>query len=610
MSLTKAINTFRDYVGTFCQPVDRRTPSQWAADVLYLPSGAQESKAGPIDWNYAPYLPEIVDCRTDPGVIDVYVAGPTRSGKTFILRVDFAYSTVVDPSPSLWIDSTVDKARGYSKKEIIPMVEANECLRRRKPKNRHNFTTTDMLFPGAAFTMYGANSDAQVSGDTVRIVRGNEIDKWRDATEKEASIIEQARHRTESYEGERFHIWSSTPTLEDGSIWQGFLRGDQRKYHVPCPHCKHMQPYVFTQIKWDAAAKKSDGTWNLDRVKASAYYECESCKKPWHEADRQLVGRSGQWIPTAQGLPGYRSYTITGPMVLLESGSFGSLAVDFLSSRTTGFLQDRQDFWNSRWGHPWVDTRSFLTIEKFAALERSYLRGTLPDNFTPDAIIVGADVQTWGLPWVVRAVNYAGESYCIDHGVSASWDDLQQVQTDYAHLARSFVIIDINYEGRSAEVKEAIFRRIDLGWMGAEGFEFAKQLVSVDTTDPFIGGKLQKQKLKIPILRISNYEFKCELEKKIAGEISGWYTYQLPLTADTRELEEQKEYYAQLLDERRVPRKNRRMGQPQWQWKDRGNNHAFDCEVYILALLWVLTKNTTFAQRAPSRRRRDLKIAR
>jgi phage terminase large subunit GpA-like protein len=146
--------------------------------------------------------------------------------------------------------------------------------------------------------------------------------------------------------------------------------------------------------------------------------------------------------------------------------------------------------------------------------------------------------------------------------------------------------------------------------MGAEGFEFAKQLVSVDTTDPFIGGKLQKQKLKIPILRISNYEFKCELEKKIAGEISGWYTYQLPLTADTREVEEQKEYYAQLLDERRVPRKNRRMGQPQWQWKDRGNNHAFDCEVYILALLWVLTKNTTFAQRAPSRRRRDLKIAR
>jgi phage terminase large subunit GpA-like protein len=608
MSLSKAIRTFSDFVAGYCQPPDRRPPSQWAADELYLPSGAQESKAGPIDWEYAPYLREIVDCRIDPGVVDVFVAGPTRCGKTFVLRIDFAYSIAVDPAPSLWIDSTVDKARGYSKKELLPLVEANECLRSRKPKNRHFFTTTDMLFPGAAFTMYGANSDAQVSGDTVRIVRGNEIDKWRDATEKEASILEQARHRTESYEGERYHIWSSTPTVEDGAVWAGFLRGDQRKFFVPCPHCGHFQALQFLQIKWDKGAKQTDNSWDLGRVKKTAHYECIECKQPWNDEDRRAIIRKGEWRPTNRGVPGVRSYSIVGPMVLLDSGSFGELAVDFISSRATGFIKDRKDFWNSRWGHAWMDVRSILTPDKFAVLERSYLRGTIPDGFKPDAIIVGADVQTWGLPWVVRAVTLAGESYTVDHGVSAGWEDLEQVQKDYGNLARSFVIVDINYEGRGAETKEAIFRRLDLGWIAAEGFEFAKNMVNLDKKEAFIGGRLQKHKLQIPVIQISTYDFKCELEKKLCNETTGWYSYQLPLTAEKLEIQEQKEYYAQLLDERRVPRKNRRRGLPQWVWKDRGNNHAFDCEVYIMALHWVLMKNTTFAKTSPARRR-DIKLA-
>lgn len=608
MSLTKAINTFTGFVAGYCAPPDRRKPSQWAEEELYLPSGAQESKAGPIDWDYAPYLREIVDCRIDPAVVDVFVAGPTRCGKTFVLRIDFAYSIAVDPAPSLWIDSTVDKARGYSKKELLPLVEANECLRSRKPKNRHYYTTTDMLFPGAAFTMYGANSDAQVSGDTVRVVRGNEIDKWRDSTESEASIIEQARHRTESYEGERYHIWSSTPSLEDGAVWSGYIRGDQRKWHVPCPHCRTFQTYQFGQIKWDGGAKASSGEWDLQRVKATAFYECEHCQHPWPEAERKEIGRRGEWRPTASGIPGIRSYSIVGPMIGLESSGFGSLAVDFLAARNSGFIKDRRDFWNARWGHPWMDIRSVLTPDKFAALERNYLRGTLPDGFKPAAIVVGADVQTWGLPWVVRAVNYEGESYTVDHGVSATYEDLEQVQKDYGHMARSFVIIDINYETRAAETKEAIFRRIDLGWMGAEGFEFAKTMVAMEKTDAFIGGRLQKHKLQIPVLRISTYEFKCELEKKISGETRGWYSYQLTLTAEKREIEEQQEFYAQLLDERRIPRKNRRKGLPQWEWKDRGNNHAFDCEVYIMALHWVLMKNTTFAKTSPARRR-DIKLA-
>src|SRR5699024_6281529 len=110
------------------------------------------------------------------------------------------------------------------------------------------------------------------------------------------------------------------------------------------PECGHEQYFRFDQLKWDPESRRRDQTWDLEKVASSAYYECENddCKAHWKEDDRHTIVRSGRWKPTASGIPGYRSYAIVGPMVALQSSDFGSLAVDFLSSRTTGFFKDRQ----------------------------------------------------------------------------------------------------------------------------------------------------------------------------------------------------------------------------------------------------------------------------
>jgi hypothetical protein len=34
-------------------------------------------------------------------------------------------------------------------------------------------------------------------------------------------------------------------------IWPEFLRGDQRYYFVPCPHCDEYQKLVWEQVRWD-----------------------------------------------------------------------------------------------------------------------------------------------------------------------------------------------------------------------------------------------------------------------------------------------------------------------------------------------------------------------
>lgn len=598
---------------------ERLTPSQYVCRHIRLPAGKGETKPGAVNFTERPYLREPLDSLADLTVTDEVFVGPTRIGKTFITRMGLAYTIAGDPAPSLWVDSTIDKAKDISRKEIQPLIEANLVLRSRKPRNRFNYTDTRMLFPAASFTMVGGNSDAGVAGDTVKRVFGNELDKWRGSTEKEAAIAELVRHRTESFEDERKHLWSCTPTLEEMTTWRYYLRGDQRLWQCYCPDCwrtHEPQPLIWTEstVVWDPAAQITERKWDLRQVKATARYKCARCGSLWTDPMRLLAIRhpSAHYLATAIGEPGWRSHHINGLYGPLKSNNVGELAVDFLTSRTTGFHADRQDFWNSRMGMPWRDNVADLSAARFAALECDYLRGEAgPAGFRPDLFVLGFDVQSNRLPWVVRAFNWKGESYLVDHGDAATWTDLDEIQSIYAKkfTCTSYVIGDINYEDRRAETLEAIYARRDRGWLGAEGVEKTTELVKLEKANVFLGGRLERAGHYIEKLVISTYDFKVELEKRVSGEIRNMFYYRLPLVATEKDLEEQRQYYTQRLDERRRPRKHPVPTKPALEFYSRNkNNHYNDCEVYILALFRTLSKRRAYTVRNQSNDRQVVQI--
>lgn len=612
---SRAREDLRTYVRSFFRREPRLSASEWCEHHIYLPVGKQETEPGPVRFDTRPYLREIVDSIADPACTDIVFVAPTRLGKTFTLRMCFAWSIAADPAATMWVDSTESKGQDVSRKELQPLVEANAILRDRKPRNRHNYTDLRMLFPGASFTIVGGNSDAQVAGDTVKRIFGNELDKWRLATDREASIAELVRHRTESFDEERKHIWSSTPTLEELTTWTFARRGDMRKWQCICPDCSHAQPLEWDHVKWSPEAKITESKWDYVKVKETARYQCASCGSLWTDPMRHAAIRhpSAHYIPTQPAtMPGWRSYLVNGLYGPLKSNNVGELAVDFLAARTTGFHADRRDFWNSRMGLPWRDNPSDISVEKFASLERPYLRGEAgPANWKPDLIIIGFDVQSNRLPWIARAYSLDGTSYLIDHGDAPTWADLDRIQADYTPLARrSYVIGDINYEDRRAETLEQIYRRRDRGWFGAEGFEQTSDLVKLEKANVFLGGRLQKEGHYIHKLIISTYDFKVDLEKRISGELKNMFYYQLPIVATPSEIEEQREYYAQRLDERRRPRPRPIPGKPSCEFHSKNkNNHYNDCELYALALFWVLAKQYSYAhRRAPITDRQTVEI--
>lgn len=623
-SIPSALQRVATVVRSIFRPAERLKPSRWVERFIRLPAGHSETKSGAIDFANAPELCEPLDCLEETGVTDILFSGPTRIGKTLLLRCAFAVSVGKHFASMLWIDSTMDKARSVVRKELMPLVEANRVLRDRKPANPHHYTTSEMLFPGAAFNVYGANSEAQVAGDTVRRILGNEVGKWRGATEEEAAILDLARHRTESFETDRKHFFSSTPTRSGSLFWQEVMRGDMRLRFVPCPHCHTLQPMEwdgrlgYGRIVWSPAARRSDGTWDLELVRSTARYSCcnPECTAHdpagekgtgWTDEQRNAarVDPRSHWRPTKEPTPGFRSYILLGMYGRLRVNTFASLAVDFCTARSGAFYADLQDFFNSRLGLPFLESLAEVSIKKLAELGRPYERGSVPEGWKADLCILEFDVQTYGMPWVFRAYDWSGTSYLVDHGVAPTWTDLDQVQADYAALAPSYAIGDINFEDRRAEVLEQIWRRQSKGWMAADGVDFSRERVRIEAANVFMGGKLQGQKITVPKLVISTYDFKVELEKRLAFEIRNFFIYQPPLTATEQEIKEFADYKAQVLDERRVPRKKRRPGLPEMEFRARtGENHFGDCEVYGLALFYVLQRKKSFAARAPAQQPR------
>jgi phage terminase large subunit GpA-like protein len=602
---------FRSLVRRFFRRPDRLRPSQWVERHIKLPPGFNESEPGKV--RLRRWMVEIIDCLESREIWDILLCGPTQEGKSFLLRMIVALKIAWRPGPMIWLSSTMNKGRSIVKKQIRPLIDNNPILAARKPRDRHHFTNTEMLMSGAAINVFGANSENQVAGDTAEVVLGDEAAKWRLATEEEAAILELVRHRTEKYGETRKHYFSSTPRTEADLFWQEVERGDCREWFIHCPHCDTMQSLKWGDehsthgVKWDRSAKRPDGTWDLARVKATARYHCinPACPgEPWDDETRlrAIEDPRGEWRPMKQARPGYRSYILNGLYGRNKSRYVGTLAAKFLDARASGFLVDRQDFWNSDMGEVWRARIEEVNVRKLAHLEQDYLLGALPGGVRADVVIMAIDVQRDRFRVVIRAFLWSGESYLVDFGWRATWADLDALERDYREFGPFRAIVDINFEDRRQEVREQVYARTARGWMLADGVEYTAERVKVDRENVFLGGKGGGQKHYAVRLVISTYDFKCELEARFAGTIKNWWIPRLPLLeAEPGEVEAYAEYKKELLDEQRAPRAKLLKGMPRYEFRARTKqNHALDCEVYALALFWSLRSRRSARQRRAS----------
>ena len=264
--------------------------SEWADNYRFLSSTASSE---PGRWRTArtPYLKEIMDLLSAHNPCEEIVfmkgaqVGATEAGNNFI-----GYIMDISPGPTLMVMPTDETVKRNSKIRIAPMIESTPVLQTKvataKSRDGDN-TTFTKSFPGGVLVMTGANSAVGLRSLPIRNLILDEIDGYPDDISGEGSPIELARARTRTFSRRKIFM-ISTPTVDGASaIQREFEATEQKRFHVPCPHCGALQFLKWERIRWEHGDPDS------------AHYVCEHCDEVIEERQKTAMLDAGKWIASA-----------------------------------------------------------------------------------------------------------------------------------------------------------------------------------------------------------------------------------------------------------------------------------------------------------------------
>ena len=319
-------------------------------------------------------------------------------GKTEAILNIIGYHIHHDPSPILVLQPTLDMAQAFSKDRVASgLIRSTPALRDKvkDPRSRDSGNTTlHKVFPGGALTMVGANSASGLASRPIRLVLCDEVDRYPTSAGTEGDPIQLARKRSATFWNRKI-VMVSTPTNRGASrIEEAFEQSDQRRYHVPCKHCKHEQVMKWANVRWD------------DGDPETAAYMCDGCGTLWTDSDRRWSIRNGQWVAHAEfsGIAGFAINGLCSPWTPLSDG-----VKDFLSVRKN---PEQLRVWtNTYLGETWEDAGE--TIDDYDLAERREVIETIPDEVM--FLTCGVDVQDNRLECSVIGWGKDDESWVIEH---------------------------------------------------------------------------------------------------------------------------------------------------------------------------------------------------
>lgn len=272
-------------------PPPRLLPSEWANTHRVLSKRAS-AEPGRFRWERAPYQREWLDAMIADGVEEVVLMTASQVGKTEVLNTILGYFIDQDPSPILAVLPTVDLAEAWSKDRLAPMLEETPVLRAKvsdaKSRDSDN-TILHKSFDGGHISGVGANAPAGLAMRPIRILLCDEVDRFPASAGTEGDPIALAARRTDTF-WNRKKLYTSTPTVKGTSrIEQAYEESDQRRYHVPCPHCGH-----FQVLRWDRVMFEKDEAGLV--VVESVAYRCEACDVALKEQDKATMLAAGKWV--------------------------------------------------------------------------------------------------------------------------------------------------------------------------------------------------------------------------------------------------------------------------------------------------------------------------
>jgi phage terminase large subunit GpA-like protein len=378
------------------------TLPEWAERFAYL---SPETSSTHGKFHAFPYQVGIMEAVTDPTVKTITVVKSARVGYTKILDHIAAYFIHQDPSPVLLVQPRVEDAEDYSRTEIAPMIRDTPVL----AALVGGMTTKDpnqrilkRVFPnGASLSFVGANSPGGFRRITARIVCFDEVDGYpAQGAGKEGDQIALGKKRTESFWNRKI-ILGSTPTLkEESRILPSWEDSDQRRYYVPCPHCKAMQTLKWSNIRW------------ADDDPNTAHYVCEASGCVIEEADKPWMIDKGEWR-AEKPFNGHAGFHIWAGYSLFPNAAWRYLVEEFLTAKHDPVKL--RTFVNLVLGEAWEDAAERVEAAGLRTHVESYGRDDLPDGI--HYATLGGDTQGDRIEMEIVGWGAGDESWGIEYKV-------------------------------------------------------------------------------------------------------------------------------------------------------------------------------------------------
>lgn len=404
----------------------RMSASQWADENRVL-EPLFASEPGPWRSDRVPYAREWMDSAALSWVRRVTLMASTQVGKSEALNNIAGFYIHQKPSPTMFVLPNRDAARLAAERRVLPMVQASQSLFDELTDRAHDVKNREIVFKRSVLYMRSAQSPTDLASVPVRLVLGDEVDKWPRWSGKEADPLSLVSERTRTFH-DHVIVIASTPTTRDGCIFREYHQGDQRKYHVPCPHCEGMQVLVWQQVKWDSQKVRT----SMDmRAARDAWYECTHCKARIDDVHKRDMLRQGIWVPEGKTVEEWQNGGADADKYDQRSYHIWAAYSPWLTfwKIVTAFLEAKdeparlQNFTNSWLAEVWEERLEATSDDAIQSCVSDYEEHTVPS----EALVITAAVDVQGdyMVYQVCAWGVDEECWIIATARVETWEQLR-----------------------------------------------------------------------------------------------------------------------------------------------------------------------------------------
>lgn len=557
-------------------------PSEWAEQSVHIPVG--NAIPGLISFDNAPYQREPLDMTADPTCHRITLKWGAQVGKTMVALCAQGYRIEHDPVSQIMMQPSEGDLQTWLQTKFNPLIEANPELEKRiaTPRSRKGVNNTRMKsYPGGFIMFAWSGSPKTQRGRSAPFIVCDETDGYdRTAEGHPVSLLWQ---RAATFGDQRKLLEISTPTVRGLShIDSAFEQGDQRQFHVGCPHCGEPQTIEWSNVNWN---KDDDGS----HLPETAYYVCRANGCIWSDSDRVSAIRQAESLghgwKAKKPFRGHASYHLSELYSCFRS--LGDVAQSFLEKKAAG---DLQTFVNVSLAECWEEEAETLAVDDLIARVEPF----------PEKIPMAIGLQTCGVDMQedrleVERVGWGlgEESWSLEYQVF--WGDPMKPEV-WGHL---FEYLDQTFEHESGAQMKIAATCVDTGGSGGLTQAAYEQLRGKQRRNIFAikgGGGWNRPVVSAPsksrsgrngrpvtLFTLGVNDAKLIVLRRAKMDVSGPGYCHYPIDRDP-------EYFHQLTAERLVTRFVR--GFPVRDWKKtRDRNEALDCRVYAYAALKVLNPN-------------------